>query len=165
MIQEDHRTGTPRDIFRQDLLIFLDQIKTDGDKTLIMGDFNEVFHPDSILGQIAADGGIIDLTEASSGHQHFNTHARNLSDQRIDFALGSPDLLPSITKCGYQPIGKNYKGDHRGFYIDFDTEQLFGTQVLEVVKPMKRGIQSKDKKNRARYVQAKFKELDQHNFL
>ena len=33
------------------------------------------------------------------------------------------------------------------------------------MSPTKRGIKSKDKKNRARYVQAKYKELKQHNFF
>ena len=115
MIQEDNRSGTPRHIFPEDLTNFLDQIKIDGDQILLMGNFNELFQPQSNIMDINDLSGIIDLPQACIGHQNFSTHARNRSNQRIDYALGYPELLNSITKYGYQPIGKNSKGNHRGF--------------------------------------------------
>ena len=42
MIVKDNRKGTPREIFCKDLIKFLTEIKSSGDKILIMGDFNEV---------------------------------------------------------------------------------------------------------------------------
>lgn len=165
MLKEDNRVETPREAFRKDLIEFLLPAKKRGDSILIMGDFNEVFEGKSGMMDVADALGMIDLLDVKLGTQKFGTHVRNESEERIDYALGSPRLVLAIRQCGYEPFGRNYKGDHRGFYIDFDTKKLFGTELHELMSPSKRGIHSKDKKNRARYVKAKYEELLSHNFF
>ena len=165
MILQDKRKGSPREIFRKDLIKFLNEVKTNGDKILIMGDFNEVFDTNSGIMDVATEIGLVDIMENKMKHQEFSTHMRNKNNQRIDYALGSPELLDSVHRCGYQAFGKDFKGDHRGFYIDFKTNKLFGAPLHELVSLAKRGICSKDKKNRARYINSKYKELIHHNFF
>ena len=98
------------------------------------------------------------------GTTAFNTHQRNQSGVRIDYALASPALLNSIESAGYFPFGLYFKGDHRGFYIDFNLKHLLGEAVPDILTPKKRILNSKHKKNRATYVQEKYEELLFHNF-
>ena len=97
--------------------------------------------------------------------QTFSTHQRNHSNERIDYALATPDISNSIDSAGYLPFGMYYKGDHRSFYLDLEIDKLLGDKITDIATPQKRGINSKDKKNRAKYVQAKYEELQFHNFF
>ena len=133
MLKEDIRIETPREAFRKDLIEFLLPAKNRGDSILIMGDFNEVFEGQSGMMDVADALGMVDLLDVKLGTQKFGTHVRNESEERIDYALGSPRLVLAIRQCGYEPFGRNYKGDHRGFYIDFDTNTLFGNELHELM--------------------------------
>ena len=164
MLQEANRGCTSRKAFVSDLITFLLLAGGRGDSILIMGHFNKIF--DCKAGMMdVADALFVDLMEVKFKTQKFATHARNESDERIDYAIGSPMMLLSIRQCGYEAFGCNYKGNHRGFFINFDTITLFGTKTHELMTPTKRGMHSKDKKNRVRYMLAKWKELRNHNSI
>ena len=97
--------------------------------------------------------------------QAFSTHQKNNSNERINYALATPDIHNSIDSPGYLLFRMYYKGDHRSFYLDLEIDKLLGDEITDIATPQKRGINSKDKKNRAKYVQAKYEELQFHNYF
>ena len=109
MLQEANRTCTPREAFVSDLITFLLPAREWGDSILIMGDFNKIFDSKAGMMDVADALGLVDLMEVKLKTQKFTTHARNESDERIDYALGSPRMLLSIRQCGYEAFGCNYK--------------------------------------------------------
>ena len=159
------RNSSPRQQLLEDLTMFLETRLTKGESILLCGDFNEVHQVNSNSHQLASALNPVDLMDIHLGTQLFNTHQRNQSNQRIDFALASTDLSTSIFRAGYLPFGQYFKGDHRPFYIDFNIYSLIGEAITDIASPQKRMLNSKDKRNRARYIRAKYDELTFHNFF
>jgi hypothetical protein len=48
-------------------------------------------------------------------------------------------------------------------YLDLNTVALFGNETPGLTPPSKRILQSRNRKNRLKYLQAKYKYLDEHN--
>ena len=109
MIVKDKRIGTPREILCKDLIKFLIEIKSSGDKILIMGDFNEVISNKSGIFKVYSEIGLIDLMESKMGYQNFSTHIRNRSNERIDYAIGSAELASSIKNAFIYLLENNLK--------------------------------------------------------
>ena len=162
---KDQRQGTPKELLLQDLTSFVEQKQELGHQIIICGDFNEVFHSKSNSIELASTLGLVDILHEHIGHQNFSTHQRNLSNQRIDYSLVSPAISESLQRAGYLPFGMHYKGDHRGFFMDFNTNTLLGSEIHDIAHPSSRRLNSKNKQNRARYVKAKFEELQFHKFF
>ena len=80
-----------------------------GEKLLVCGDFNEVHQLNSNSHQLATTLNLVDLMENHLGTQSFNTHQRNQSNQRIDFALASPSICASVLHAGYMAFGQYFK--------------------------------------------------------
>jgi len=118
MLQEANRTCTPREAFVQDLIKFLLPARGRRDLILIMGDFNKIFDTNAGMMDVADALGLVDLMEVKLKTQKFATHAQNESDERINYALGSPRMLLSIRQCGCEAFGCNYKGIYKGIIED-----------------------------------------------
>ena len=162
---KDKRTGTPRDQHLEDLTKLVDKHKWLGDSILVCGDFNEVFQLGATSHDLAETTGLIDIMARHLRTQDFNTHQRNNSNKRIDFALASPDICKTIDSAGHLPFGLHFKGDHRPFCSDLEINALLGDAISDVATPTKRGINSRDKKNRAKHIEEKCEELEFHNFF
>ena len=52
----------------------------------------------------------------------------------------SPELLPAIWKQGYNQFDQLLVTDHRGMFIDFDIEMLFGNGDLKLANKKMRYI-------------------------
>jgi hypothetical protein len=153
----------PRAQFVKDLDKFLTKMKSPTDKILIVGDFNEVLsNNQSGMDRIRQQHHLVDIMERKIGHSDFNTYKRGTT--RIDYALGTPDLLPAVASAGYEPFEFRTKGDHRPLYIDFDTLALFGNPTYNIASPASRSLIATDVGNRETYIRAKYNYLDQHNF-
>jgi hypothetical protein len=50
-------------------------------------------------------------------------------------------------------------------YLDLNTVALFGNETPGLTPPSKRILQSHNRKNRLKYLQAKYKHLDEHNWF
>jgi endonuclease/exonuclease/phosphatase family metal-dependent hydrolase len=90
-----------------------------------MGDFNEPYGsvPSGIV-HIAASCSLVDVLHRSIGSSKVATYSVGRS--RIDYVLMSPHAAAAVRHCGYEPPDFRFKGDHRGFFLDFDTNKLFG---------------------------------------
>ena len=75
-----------------------------------------------------------------------------------------PALLPAIQAYGYEPFNDLIITDHRGMYIDFDTQLLFGSKTA-VLPPMSgRDIHSTNPHQITSYFKLKQTYLDHQNF-
>jgi hypothetical protein len=77
----------------------------------------------------------------------------------------SPDAAAAVRHCGYEPPDFRFKGDHRGFFLDFDTSRLFGNKTPTLASLASRNIVSNDRQNCARYIQAKYDYLKDHRWF
>jgi hypothetical protein len=77
----------------------------------------------------------------------------------------SQNPASALRHGSYEPPGFRFKGDHRGFFLDFDTNTLFGN-VTPVMSPSaSRNLVSNDRQNCARYVHAKYAYLLEHRWF
>ena len=68
-----------------------------------------------------------------------------------------------ISAC-YEPCKYWHKGDHRTILIDFDAVRLFGNPTYNIVSPMRRELNSKDRKAVKEYIEERYKYLVDHKF-
>jgi hypothetical protein len=119
-----------------------------------MGDFNEILGTNPYgMETVAQVGGIQDLMATKIGRTDCSTYIRGST--RIDFVLASPEVVTACTAAGYDPYNFRFSGDHRGMYLDLNTVALFGNETPGLTPPSKRIQQSRNRKNRLKYLQAK----------
>jgi hypothetical protein len=154
----------PRAKFRGDLLAFIKELQQDGHEVILIGDFNEAFGSDPAgLSYIASQCSLFDVLDQKIGTSSFGTYATGTD--RIDYALMSSIPAGAVTKCGFESPGYRLQGDHRGFFVDFITDRLFGNVTPALASPASRHISSNDRANCARFVAAKYKYLQEHNWF
>jgi hypothetical protein len=123
-----------------------------------MGDFNEGMEA------VAQAGGLQDQLADRIGRTDFSTYI--LGSTRIDFILTSPEVAEACTAAaGYDPYNFRCLGDHRGMYLDLDTIALFGNETPGLTPPSRQLLQSRHRKNRLKYLQAKYEYLAKHNWF
>ena len=157
---------TPRREFIKDLTEFISHMcpTNRGDKIVLVGDFNETMEsPNSGIRTVAEEFGLVDILATRVGHTSFNTYNRGTT--RIDFALCSPEVVAAVTKGGYEPFGYRPKGDHRPFYLDFNTISLFGNPTHQLASPSSRHISSNDLPNRKIYIEARHQYCVHHKLF
>jgi len=79
--------------------------------------------------------------------------------------LISPELLPAVAACGYKPFYSNILSDHRGVFIDFHTNQLFGNTIIPLAPQQLRDISTKRVHQVAPYIKYKYQHLLDHNWF
>ncbi|KAG7373136.1 endonuclease/exonuclease/phosphatase family protein [Nitzschia inconspicua] len=129
--QNPNTTLHPRVQFRINLLDFLRDLQKQNQKIILMGDFNEPLGSDvrGIL-HIANSCALVDLLTLKIGTCRFKTYIGG--SDRIDYVLVSPRVATACKAAGYEPVKYRFKGDHCGFFLDFDTTQLFRNATIPV---------------------------------
>jgi exonuclease III len=164
LISENNTQGNlnPRRAFIHDLTQTIQHHQSRGDHIILVGDFNDPTNEDHGITSLATECGLIDLFGARLGTTLApNTYQR--SQNRLDYALVSPHLLPTIKTAGYDPFGYRLASDHRGFYIDFDSQQLFSYQPSPLASIPKRDFHSKQPGVIHKYIVAATSHLESHN--
>lgn len=72
--------------------------------------------------------------------------------------------MKCVLKACYEPFKYRNKGDHRTLLIDFDTEKLFGNPTYDILNPLRREFNSKDKTLAKQYIEERFQYLTDHKF-
>jgi hypothetical protein len=144
----------PRQQFCLDSSKYITDLKNNGHLIFLMGDFNKVLgaNPDG-METVAQAGGLQDLMATRIGRTDFSTYI--LGSTCIDFILASPEVVTACTAAGYVPYNFRFSGDHRGMYLDLNTVALFGNETPGLTPPSRRIPQSRNCKNRLKYLQAK----------
>lgn len=93
------------------------------------------------------------------------THRRGSAT--IDIIAISQDLLPTVQRCGYLPFNEPpyAASDHRGGYIDLNTDQLLMGHTIQQAHNQPRILTSTQPKIVARYCSQLGKMCIQHNLL
>ena len=118
LMQEEHNTTTtvnPRRAFIQDLTSVIQQHQATGNSIILVGDFNETIgtenDSDTGMNQLVTNCNLADLFNVRLGTaEQPTTYQRG--HKRLDYALISPSLLPSVQAAGYDPFGYRIQSDH-----------------------------------------------------
>lgn len=118
----------PRNAFIGDLIEYTHSLQlTNQDYLLIMLDANEVMGEDLYgIVNLMEQLGLVDLLERH--HQlscDIATHA-NSKHRRIDYVLGSNNLVQFVTKCGYLPFQSGINSDHRACFLELNQDFVDG---------------------------------------
>ncbi|KAI2490879.1 hypothetical protein MHU86_23702 [Fragilaria crotonensis] len=68
------------------------------------------------------------------------TYARGRT--RLDYALSTAHVATALTKSGYEPFNERFHTDHRAYFMDFNTAQLFGTPTQKLGTHVRRILNS-----------------------
>jgi hypothetical protein len=129
-----------------------------------MGGFNEVFGSNPVcMIHIASSCTLVDIFHRRIGTSNFATFVGGRSG--IDYVLMSQNAASALRHGGYEPPDFRFKGDRRAFFLDFDTNTLFGN-IAPVMSPSAfRNLVSNERQNCARYVHAKYAYLLEHHWF
>jgi hypothetical protein len=162
--QKGAKKANPRKYFHRDLNEFVRKAITRKEQIILVGDFNEPMNERSSMSRIAAKQGLVDiLFQRNSQSPEPNTYARGST--RIDYALISPDLTDAVKACGYEPFHQRVKSDHRGMFLDFDTQKLFGNDTQKLAPMALRDFTAKNPANNSTYIETKYNHLLEQRFF
>ena len=158
-----HQPHQVRHHHAHDLVNFVKDCQNNGDKVIVVGDFNETIGgTGGGMTRLCSDCGLKDPVFEMHGHTGFNTHLTGTTC--IDCVLLDPDLLPSVQACGYEPFGARVSSDHRGMFLDVNEAMFFGNATAPLPKPSPRSYASKNIKQTKDYFQHMENHLTNHNW-
>ena len=159
--QEPHRLRYHN---TKDLVAFVKECQDKGELVCVGGDFNETLGEDgSGLTRLCSDCKLIDPIFERHGCTQFNTWDRG--SKCIDYILIDPQLRNSVWACGYDPFNIRGVSDHRGVYLDVNTELFFGTATIPLAPMSARDYTSKQVHNTPRYFELMNDHLEDHGWF
>ena len=160
LIQEQDECTKPREAFRRDLLACVKEYQASGFELIITGDFNEVLGSElDGIRKLANATGLIDLMANHNAATPPATFARGA--KRLDYALASASVSDSIVSAGYEAFDSRIPSDHRGYFFDFNTTKLFGSETQELENRSRRVLQTSNAKQVTAYIRQKNQLLSQ----
>jgi hypothetical protein len=133
----------PRYNFQRNLRQFILEKKQQQYSIILGGDFNEsLTQSRSGMRSLAIQCQLTDVWSYKYPGVEFNTH--HPGSKRIDYVLVTPNLIPGVKSVGCFPFKYRGKSDHRGLYIDFDTQVLFGNATHKLAPAPNRGFKLTD---------------------
>ena len=129
-----------------------------------MGDFNEALGADPLgMELLSRHFHLQDILHQRIGTSDFGTYFSGTT--RIDYALATQGVATACIAAGYEPVGHRFQGDHRGFFIDFNDDLLFGNKTATLASPAQRILSSRHPNNCKKYINARHKYLTDHLFF
>jgi hypothetical protein len=153
----------PRQQFITDLTQYITDLNIkDHDMILVMLDGNEpLCRQNKGISQLIHNTRLEDIFSLHHA-ESCNLPTQVKGSQRIDYMLGTTNLLPYISKCGYLPFHQDIVTDHRGMFLDIQIDMLDLTTICKA-QPT-RDISSQNKmKQTTKYKQYIIEQFDQHN--
>ena len=132
---------------------------------ILAGDFNEhINHNQTNIQHISQRCQLLDIWKQKfPHHDEPSTYIRG--SQRIDYTLISRQLSPAVEEVGYESFHYTTSTDHRGMFIDFNTDKLFGNQTNTMQSAKARLLNSKYPLGRKTYIQAAADHARQNNLF
>jgi hypothetical protein len=162
--QRGETKPNPQKHFRSDLTTFLRHQRQDGDKLILLGDFNEALGDKSDgISKICGELDMVDIRHTLHNSRTVATYARGR--KRLDCALVTPRTAHTITSGGYEPFNHCFASDHRAFFLDFDEAALFGSESPPLPPMHKRDLHAKNPKEVTKYLEAKYEMMEQRNIF
>ncbi len=133
----DSLSSQPRKAFKRDLKAFSAECLNAEHEILIVGDFNEALGAEiDGMSKIAAELKLIDVMKYRHQESSPATYSRGAS--RLGYGLATKHVADSITRCDYEPFNARFPTDHRAYFFDFATDQLFGSATQQLASPTAR---------------------------
>ncbi|KAI2490363.1 hypothetical protein MHU86_24203 [Fragilaria crotonensis] len=154
LMQSEDNTTNPRVAFRRDLSRWLTDYQQQGYEILLIGDFNEPLgtDPDG-MSKIAGDHRLMDIMARRHSSEPPATYARG--SRRLDYALASAHICNALVRAGYDAFNNGIATDHRGYFMDFRTDILFGSETQTLVTRTRRELSSSNRKQVTAYIRRK----------
>ena len=115
------------------------------------------------LAQLCTECGLVDAILSKHGRTDFDTYIRG--SKVLDYFLIPQELEEAVLACGYEPYNIRMLGDHRAFFVDFDTVKLMGGKPT-FSSPMEgRDISSKKYHQIPIYFKHRIQKLEEHGFF
>ena len=147
-----------------DLVKFVKDCQTRGELIVVAGDLNEVMGDETDgLTRLCSQCDLVDAVLDKHQATNFKTYERG--QKVLDYILVDPVLLPSIQACGYEPFKVRIISDHRGVYIDVNTNMMFGDRINNLLPMELRDINSKKAFQISPYFDHKNQHLHDHNWF
>jgi hypothetical protein len=144
----------PRTAFHRDLLKVLHEYMGKGCLLIVIGDFNESLGSDlDGMSKIASQLGLIDLMSSRHSSKPPATYVRGT--KRLDYALASPSVGDALVSAGYEEFNAHIGSYHRGFFFNFDTNVLFGSETQQLASREKRALSSYNIHQVTEYIREK----------
>ncbi|KAI2505037.1 hypothetical protein MHU86_9393 [Fragilaria crotonensis] len=162
LLNSEDEVTNPRVAFRRDLSKWLTDYQSRGYEILLIGDFNEPLgtDPDGMI-KLAGDHQLMDVMAIRHSSAPPATYARG--SKRLDYALASPSVCNAIIHAGYDAFNMEIATDHRGYFMDFNTELLFGSETQTLVHRTKRELSTRNHKQVTAYIRRKHELLTKSN--
>lgn len=162
LMQSEDNTTNPRVAFRRDLSKWLTDYQQQGYEILLIGDFNEPLgtDPDG-MSKIAGDHRLMDVMARRHSSEPPATYARG--SRRLDYALASAHICKALVRAGYDAFNNGIATDHRGYFMDFRTDILFGSETQTLVTRTRRELSSSNRKQVTAYIRRKHELLTKCN--
>ncbi|KAI2511551.1 hypothetical protein MHU86_2805 [Fragilaria crotonensis] len=162
LLQAQDSVTNPRSAFRRDLLSALRGHLRAGSDILLVGDFNETFGSDADgMSFIAGELQLVNLGPGRHSSHAPATYARGT--KCLDYALGSPRLQAALVAMGYEEFNARLSSDHRGYFLDFDTDKLFGSPTPDLATPNRRMLKANNVRQVTAYIDRMYELLSVHN--
>ncbi len=130
---------------------------------MLVGDFNEEFgsDPDG-MSFVAGELKLVNLSTCRHSSKVPATYARG-SKKCLDYELGSMRFKDAMISMGYDAFNARLSSNHRGFFIDFHTDALFGSPTQDLATPMRRMLKANNTHQVTAYIDAMYELHLKHN--
>jgi exonuclease III len=159
LLQTQDVLTEPRKAFKRDLQKFVQERLREGHEILLVGDFNESLGSEvDGMSKLSAELNLIDLMKLR--HIQLSspaTYSRGRS--RLDYGLASQRIANSLIKCGYEPFNSRFSTDHRAYFFDFSTDQLFGSETQPLASPTSRMLKSNNVEQVTNYIKETYERM------
>jgi hypothetical protein len=147
-----NRSQSLRQAFISDLSQYLRELHTPTSEFVMMGDLNEVVGLErSGFQKITNEFDLVDiLAHYHSIESEVPTYARG--NTRLDYVFCSQNILPSVKRCGFLPFNEHVFSDHRGFFVDWNESELFGSESPAMAAKTYRRLQSNNIQAKGGYL-------------
>ena len=154
LLQNNDPTSNPLVAFRRDLSSMLKSYHENGHDILLIGDFNEPLGSnDDGISKIASDFQLLDLMGSRHSSEPPATYARG--SRRLDYALATKNVWHAMEHSGYEAFNARMSSDHRGYFLDFNTELLFGSATQTLANRATRGLSATNAVQVTAYIRHK----------
>jgi hypothetical protein len=152
----------PRKSFCNDLDAFLTPLQAAGDEIIVMGDLNEHLGDNaSGMNAVVAKFGLVDSVSYHHGTDG-GVAACSRSNNRLDCIPCTHAVTPSIWRCGVLPFNFVMCSDHRGVFVDVDTDEFLGGDPPALMSIALRGIRSQSPKACIQCVEETEQHMSEH---
>lgn len=156
---------SPQTAFIDDLESFVEKKMKDGHEILLNIDANEEWDENrSEIRRLAQRLDLYDIAKEMHPEGVPPTYTRKNVKRRIDFMLGSKQVLQNVSAFGMAPESyEKMLGDHRAQYVDLNVKQLLHLNIHDVGSPTSRRLRSQDPKCIEQYCKKVEKHFKNHN--